>query len=301
MTDMAALHAEDGFSQHGEDGIIVDALEKIGALSAEKQRWCVEFGGGNGIYCSNTLNLVKNYGYRSVMIEPDDALFAELEANLAGLDTLNIHRAVGFDAECGLDAILAETDIPNEFDFLSIDIDGNDYHALAAVNIYSPKMICVEFNPTMPVEIDYVQPCDLDVIHGNSLAALDRLLREKGYRSFATTTNNLFAIRRDLAHLLTDSLPSLETLGSNIQKVVIFVTYDGTLLSNAKGIGLNWHGLFVPLDDFQILPRQLRKSRAAYGLFESLRFLAIKYRLWLKRGFRHLLAQQSSGNQNPNR
>lgn len=206
------------------------------------------------------------------------------------MDTINIHRAVGFDAENGLDAILAETDIPTEFHFLSIDIDGNDYHALDALKIYSPKLICVEFNPMIPIEIDYMQQCDPDIIHGNSLAALDRLLREKGYRSFATTINNLFAMRADLADLLTDRLPSLESLGSNIQKVLmIFVTYDGTLLSNADGIRLNWHELFMPLADFQVLPRKLRKSKAAYCIFDKLPFLLIKYRLLLTETSPHAL------------
>tara|TARA_R110001599_G_scaffold108057_3_gene271003 strand:- start:6113 stop:6313 length:201 start_codon:yes stop_codon:yes gene_type:complete len=47
------------YSQYGEDGIILHAHEKIGALAAEGQRWCVAFGAGDGIYCSNILNLVK--------------------------------------------------------------------------------------------------------------------------------------------------------------------------------------------------------------------------------------------------
>lgn len=46
-------------SQFGEDGIIEKILEVIG----DANRWCVEFGASDGVYLSNTYNLIKNKGY----------------------------------------------------------------------------------------------------------------------------------------------------------------------------------------------------------------------------------------------
>ena len=62
--------------------------------------------------------------------------------------------------------------LPPDFDFLSIDIDGMDYWVLADTlgvsipmseimegemsNSYRPKVICIEFNPTMPIDLVFV-------------------------------------------------------------------------------------------------------------------------------------------------
>jgi hypothetical protein len=62
-------------SQTGEDGVV----EKIlGALPAT-DRWCVEFGAGDGERFSNTCHLIGAHGYSAVLIEPDAAKFRALD------------------------------------------------------------------------------------------------------------------------------------------------------------------------------------------------------------------------------
>src|SRR5579872_1690072 len=92
--------------------------------------------------------------------------------------------------------MLVGTPIPRDFDLLSIDIDGNDYHAWAAVKTYRPKAVVIEFNPTIPNEVDFVQEPVTHLNHGASLAALVRLAREKGYELVSTTLNNAFFVEQ---------------------------------------------------------------------------------------------------------
>ena len=123
------------YSQAGEDRIIDDILE----ILPENDKWCVEFGAWDGILFSNTRNLIESKEYSAVLIEGDKNKFCELQNNLPTKgNTIAINQYVGFTEEDGLDRILADTPIPFDFDLLSIDIDGNDYHCWKAVEKYEP-------------------------------------------------------------------------------------------------------------------------------------------------------------------
>ena len=133
-------------SQAGEDGIIEKALDVVGV----RDRWCVEFGASDGRDWSNTHNLINRHGYSAVLIEADPRRVKQLKARYAGNAGVTPLRAfVGTGSQDGLDAILTPTPIPKNFDFLSVDIDGNDYHVWRAVREYRPKLVCIEFNPTI--------------------------------------------------------------------------------------------------------------------------------------------------------
>src|SRR5258706_10929639 len=162
-------------SQYGEDGVIARALEIIG----EHDRWCVEFGAGDGLYLSNTHTLINRSGYSAVLIEPADS-FKELQRlyhDRPNIFTLN--RYVNFEGPDALDSILASTPIPSDFDVLSIDIDGNDYHVWDALLNYRPKMVVIEFIPTIPIEVDFVQARNMSIMQGSSLTAMVRLALTK--------------------------------------------------------------------------------------------------------------------------
>ena len=92
-------------------------------------RWCVEFGAADGRYASNTFALIDGSGYSAVLIESDRGLFERLRArhSEAGPRVQTLCRVVGFEGVDRLDAILAQTAIPPDFDLLSIDIDGIEF------------------------------------------------------------------------------------------------------------------------------------------------------------------------------
>ena len=64
-------------------------------------------------------------------------------------------------------------------------MDGVDYHILDSLSTYLPKIICIEFNPTIPNECSYIQPKSMAIKHGNSAKALTDLAKSKGYELVA--------------------------------------------------------------------------------------------------------------------
>ena len=54
-------------SQGAEDGVTEEIFRVIGTRS----KWCVEFGAWDGVFLSNTCNLIRNHGWSAVLIEGD--------------------------------------------------------------------------------------------------------------------------------------------------------------------------------------------------------------------------------------
>jgi hypothetical protein len=160
----------DEHSQAGEDGII----EKILEVLPSNDKWCVEFGAWDGVFLTNTRSLICSKGFSAVLIEADKNRFLELQRNYTQQKdrVITINRFVGFEDNDNLDRILSDTPIPQDFDLLSIDIDGNDYHVWKRVSQYKPKVVVIEFNPTIPTEVRFVQPADPALNHGSSLLSL---------------------------------------------------------------------------------------------------------------------------------
>jgi hypothetical protein len=226
-------YARNVYSQTGEDGVLEKVLDVIGG----RDKWCVEFGAWDGIHLSNTRHLISTFGYRAVLIEADRERFRELENNCAGLESLQlVNRVIGFEADDGLDEILQQTDVPEDFDLLSIDIDGNDYHVLAGVRSYRPKVVCIEFNPTIPTEVDFVQPPNPRMAQGASLKAMCRLAAAKGYELVAVTKFNAIFVRSDFFPRfgIGDNRPA--TLREDTALIThLFCGYDGTVFISGNG------------------------------------------------------------------
>lgn len=86
--------------------------------------------------------------------------------------------------------------LPGGTEFISIDIDGNDYWIWKAISDY-PRLICIEFNPRLisgvtPYRDDFVWSGKDDASYGASKKDLVQLGREKGYILIAQTGDNLF-------------------------------------------------------------------------------------------------------------
>ncbi len=252
--------AGDVYSQSGEDGIVAAILERL----PEVDRWSVEFGAWDGSLMSNTAALGER-GWTRVLIEADPRRHARLaKAHRADPSVIPICAMVGWDGESTLDALLASTGVPVAFDLLSIDIDGNDYHVWEAVTAYRPKLVVIEYNPTIRNGVDYVQPRDPTVRRSSSITALTRLGRTKGYELAATTTFNAFFVRDDLfAHLEIDD-NSVDALREDHSWVTdVFFGFDGhaVLLGDRA---LSWHGLPTP-DDVRMVPRVFDGFPADHG------------------------------------
>lgn len=250
----------DVHSQIGEDGVLAKILE----LLPEKDKWCVEFGAWDGRHLSNTCNLIEGSGYSAVLIEGSAEKFIELRRNHPGSNVIPLKQFVGFSEHDNLDIILSRTPIPRNFDFLSIDIDGNDYHVWKAFTRYGPKIVAIEFNPTIPTEVLYVQDPDPSVSRGNSLASLVELGKAKGYELVCVLSWTAFFVRQELFPIFDISDNRPETLRTDLSAVTyLFSGYDGTILL-AGCQRLPWHEIELSSDLMQALPRPLRIFRCNY-------------------------------------
>ena len=253
-------------SQKGEDGII----EKVLDVMNNSNKWCVEFGCWDGKHLSNTFNLVRNKGYSAVLVEGDAKKFEDLLKTCEGnKKVIPVNAYVGFDPENCLDVLLETTEIPLDFDLLSIDIDGNDYHVWEAVRRYKPKVVVIEFNPTIPKEIEFVQPRDMGVTQGNSLLSIAKLAKSKGYELLSTTMWNAIFVDAKYYDLFGITDNSVEAMITDESLVTyIFSGYDGTVFLRGYR-KLPWLNIVFSDRRIQQLPRFLRKSLMGRSRFRK--------------------------------
>ena len=250
-------HRSDVTSQAGENGIIAKILEIIGA----RNRWCMEIGAGDGRYFSNTWPLIHDAGWSAVLFEQDPERFQQLTtAHAAHPGVHGIQGAVTFDGEASLDALLKQAGAPSDIDLVSIDVDGPDYHLWDSLKATKPRVVVIEFNPTIPTNIVFVQKRDLAVQQGASLTALVELGLRKGYELVACTWLNAFFVQRaDFAAFnIADNTP--RGMGFDLRGDQMFYLYDGTIVKTGEMI-LPWQGIRLDLEDLQILPRAQRVFR----------------------------------------
>ena len=158
------------YSQCGEDGV----LQRIFGVIGASNRYFVEFGAWDGVHLSNTANLRLHHGWSGLLMEGGD------RADEALVQREFVHAE-------NVNALFAKFDVPERFDLLSIDIDGNDYWVWKALAGYTPRVVVIEYNiffglhlaRTIRYDRDHVW--DETLYHGASLAALQKLGREKGY------------------------------------------------------------------------------------------------------------------------
>lgn len=253
-------HSSNVHSQFGEDGIIREVLRLLPSCD----QWCVEFGAWDGRYLSNTCRLIEEDHYSAVLIEGDPKKYSELEANFAtNPGVIPFCRYVGFEND-RLDDILSETAVPRDFDFLSIDIDGCDYHLWDSLKKYEPKVVCIEFNPTIPNGLEFVQARDFSVAQGASLDSLVALGRTKGYELVSTTRNNGIFVRSEFYPLFGIPDNSVKLLREDTTWVSqVFSSYTGELF--IVGANLNpWNG--IQLDRMvRQLPKPLQEFPNGMG------------------------------------
>jgi hypothetical protein len=115
-----------------------------------------------------------------------------------------INRFVTLDGDGTLDKILQETDIPKDFDLLSIDIDGDDYHIYKSLNNYKPKVIIIEINIKNKPDVRKINKIGSPIlpgVSGTSILSMTELAKEKGYSLVANISCNAVYVRDEYYHL----------------------------------------------------------------------------------------------------
>lgn len=153
----------------------------------------VDIGAGDGITWSNTFQFLKR-GWTGFAIEGDPEQWRRLMESYKDMPNCTvIHTRVSPENICEL----LHT-VPDNFDLLSLDIDGYDLHVLRALlNTHRPKVICMEYNPHFPPGIKFSVKYSpdywwgVDGFFGCSIEAAVETLSPFGYGIEAVIQDNV--------------------------------------------------------------------------------------------------------------
>lgn len=184
------------FSQNGEDGVIEELLKRLNITKGK----FVEFGAWDGIYLSNTFNLLKNKNWEGFYIESDEQKFEYLKElkNIFPQRLFILNKKVDYSGENILDNLIEKhTNFPKTFELLSIDIDSFDYQVWKSVKKYAPIIVVVEVNSSIcpPFEQVHVNSNR----QGSSIMSMIKLGEEKGYKLVCHTGNCIF-VKNEYIH-----------------------------------------------------------------------------------------------------
>lgn len=188
------------FSQYGEDGIVEEIFNRIGTTN----KYFVEFGVESGVECNSVLLLHK--GWRGTWIEGNKSHVKRIETRYKkSVETKALTLLNAFITAENIESLFEDAKVEKELDFLSIDIDGNDYYVWEAIKKFSPRVVCIEYNAIFPPGTAFVIPYSPNYIwdgssnFGSSLLSLTKLAASKNYSLVACTLSgvNAFFVRND--------------------------------------------------------------------------------------------------------
>lgn len=197
------------FSQWGEDGIIQYLIRSINITN----KTFIEFGVGNFLE-SNCRFLLMKDNWRGFVIDGSESNILNLKKSYFywKYDIQAINKFITKD---NIESVLASSGFDSCVGILSIDLDGNDYYILQAINNFSPCILICEYNSVFggdrKISIPYQENFDRTKSHfsnlywGASLGAITFVAKQKGYSLVGTNSarNNAFYVRNDL---LNDNL-----------------------------------------------------------------------------------------------
>jgi len=155
------------------------------------------------------------------------------------------------------------------------DVDGNEYHLWDSMNEYRPRVMVIEFNPTIPNEVVFIQPRDMKVFQGSSLKAFVELGKRKGYELIATNETNAFFLLKELFPKFGIADNSIDALHTDHRfETKLFQLYDGTL-KIAGNTKLLWHNL--PIDEEKLQTLSIHKRKYPARISESGVIRMLKY------------------------
>jgi hypothetical protein len=161
------------FSENGQAEWILQLLNGLGIDKG------VVFEAGahrpDSISCSRCFI---EHGYSAILVERDES-FVKLWRQQGFPNVEILKQSIEYNSS-GLDKLLYEVNAPADLDVLFLDIDGGELQLVAGLSRFHPKIICIEYDNSFPLSIDYVPR---QITHGrqaSSTATYKELVRS-GY------------------------------------------------------------------------------------------------------------------------
>ena len=191
--------------QNEEDGITLSLFDQVGVTN----RRFAEI--GSGLSGGNSACLAQELGWTGLMVDGDTERMVQVQRRFPGVTAV-----AAWVTRENINELITDAGLGGEVDFLSIDLDGNDYWVWQALTACSPRVVVIEYNssfgPDRAVTVPYDPKFDRHdhrfVYYGASLAALAKLGSAKGYRLVTTepTGVNAYFLRDDVG----PSIPACE-------------------------------------------------------------------------------------------
>ena len=188
-------------SQNNEDGIIEHIFSKL-----PNNKFFVEL--GFDFFECNSLNLIKN-GWSGILIDADEDKCIKIERCLKFFYPNNnvkiLNKTINRE---NVNEIIFSNINQKLIDFLSIDIDGNDYWVLEKIDVKKVNVICSEYNHWIGNNTLKVIPYNKnftykqDYYFGASLHSYVNLLNLKNFDLVAIDSSgtNAFYVKRNFSH-----------------------------------------------------------------------------------------------------
>jgi len=184
------------YSEQYQDSI----LEKIfNNITLSKNRFFVEFGSnGSKLGGGNTAYLREKFGMDGLLMDG-----SKLPYGFENKE--DFERKIEFTTAENINMTFEKYNVPESIDFLSIDVDGEDYWIMKNLNIekYRPSVICIETNWHIHPDLKIVQRHNPKHIwqgsyyFGCSSSAILELLNKKDYSMVAYTGPDCIFVHND--------------------------------------------------------------------------------------------------------
>lgn len=125
------------YSQNGESLVLDELFQKIGTIN----QYGVEFGASDGYWLSNLRFFLESRNWSGLQME-------------GVKDPVNGVKSEFITAE-NINLLLDKYNVPDKFDLLSIDIDGNDYWVWRAI-ARQPSIVIIEYNSNFNIDEDAI-------------------------------------------------------------------------------------------------------------------------------------------------
>ena len=186
-------------SQNAEDGMIHEIFRRIGV----GDRIFAEIGISDGT--ENNTAFLLSQGWTGFWVDGDNTFRGMLGAR-PDLQGDCVKSVVSFVTRENVGNLFAQLGVPEEFDFLSLDIDQNTYYAWEGLARYRPRAVVVEYNALLPPDVDWKVHYESNRVwngtsnFGASLKAFELLGRQLGYELVGCDFIgvNAFFVRSDL-------------------------------------------------------------------------------------------------------
>jgi len=178
-------------SQKGQDAFIQATFDKIGYTN----KYYVDLGATDGFHLSNVSFLRERDGWTGLLLEGDTQYLENKDINL-------YIKRISKDNVCDL---FNQYSVPEEFDFLCVDLDGMDYWILKSVlEKYRPRVVMVEtnvrFEPDESYTLKYDDNWNWDgsAWYGASPLAFKKLFESFGFSVVWVHVDDMIAIKDEV-------------------------------------------------------------------------------------------------------